>query len=60
MTLEIRVDERGAVSVVKVLSGPPELAGAATACVGKWRYRPGTRDGVPMAFPHEVTVHYVK
>ena len=58
VTLEIIVDVRGAVSNPKVLSGPPELTAATIACVKKWLYRAGMRDGVPIPFPLDIPVRY--
>lgn len=48
VVLEIRIDEAGEVSDVKVQSGPPLLVPAAVRAVKQWRYKPFTEDGKPV------------
>jgi periplasmic protein TonB len=43
------IDENGAVQRLKVVSGHPLLVKAAFDAVKQWRYRPTTRNGVPVA-----------
>jgi protein TonB len=47
--LEAVVDERGAVTNVKVVSGDAVLAAAARSAVQKWKYKAATLNGLPVA-----------
>jgi protein TonB len=44
----IRIDLNGRVVSAIAVSGPPPLREAAEAAVLKWRYAPGTRNGIPI------------
>jgi TonB family protein len=46
--VEVSIDERGNVTSVQVLSGPPLLRGAALAAARSWRFKPSTIGGTPV------------
>lgn len=46
--VEVSIDERGNVTSVQVLSGPPLLRGAAVAAARGWRFKPSTIGGTPV------------
>jgi protein TonB len=46
--LSVNVDSTGAVSNIKVMSGPPLLRTAATDCVKRWKYQPATLGDKPV------------
>lgn len=46
--LQVRVAADGTVQDVSLVSGSPQLAGAAVAAVKQWRYRPTMRSGRPV------------
>jgi protein TonB len=56
--LRLRVDERGNVGAVSYVSGPELLAPAARAAVRRWKYRPATLNGDPVAVDTEVEVNF--
>jgi periplasmic protein TonB len=56
--LEASIDARGAVTKVKVLSGDPVLAAAAQTAVSKWKYKPATLNGQPIATTAEIQVRF--
>jgi protein TonB len=43
---------------VKVISGPPELAGAAAEAVRHWRYQPALLNGNPTAVEKQIQVTF--
>jgi len=45
--LAVVIDEKGAVSDVKVTTGNPILASSATGAVRKWKFTPFTEGGAP-------------
>jgi TonB family protein len=47
--LQASVDETGAVKDVKLLNGDPVLAASAEEAVWKWKYKPATQNGRPVA-----------
>jgi len=49
VTLELTLDEHGAVRSARVLDGEPAFAAAAERAVSEWRFRPATRGGKPVA-----------
>ena len=57
--LKIMVDHKGKVIILKVLSGHPLLAKAASKAVRRWRYTPSPLKGKPVAGPFEVTINFV-
>ena len=58
--LEGSIDERGNVKSVKVLSGDPFLAAAASAVVTRWKYKPATLNGQPIAVKAQIQVSFDK
>jgi TonB family protein len=56
VVLDASIAEDGSIQEVKVLSGPPLLAAAATAAVQQWRYRPSRLDGKPIAVRKRITI----
>jgi protein TonB len=46
--VEVSIDERGNVTSVQVLSGPPMLRGAALAAARGWKFKPSTIGGTPV------------
>lgn len=54
-----RIDERGTVADVEVLNGLPHgLTEATVEAVRRWRFRPATRDGQPVAVDHDLSIHF--
>ncbi len=56
--LEIAIDESGAVSVRRLISGHPMLAPAAIQAVNQWRYEPPLADGKPTTAVTDVLVSF--
>jgi TonB family protein len=56
VTLDATVAEDGSVHNLKVVSGPSQLASAATAAVKLWRYNPSTLDGKPIEVQKRITI----
>jgi TonB family protein len=56
--LHADVDEKGAVTKVEVIGGPPMLRGAATDAVKQWKYKPFEVDGKPAAVRVVVSVPF--
>ncbi|HUM06032.1 MAG TPA: energy transducer TonB [Terriglobales bacterium] len=56
--LEATVDKEGNVKNVKVTSGDPILARAATEAVRQWRYKPYYLDGDPVEIQTQITVNF--
>ena len=56
--LEVRVAADGTVQDVNLVSGPPQLVGAAIAAVKQWRYRPVISSGHPTAVVTIVSVPF--
>jgi TonB family protein len=56
--IHARINEDGAVSDVKALSGSPLLTSAAVDAVRKWQYKAETLDGRPVASDINVTVTF--
>jgi len=54
--LDATIDEKGAVKAVKIVSGPPMLAGAARDAVRQWRYSPPLLNGTPIEIQKRITV----
>ena len=54
--LDATIGEDGSIHEVKVISGPPLLADAASEAVKKWRYRPSLLDGRPVAVQERITI----
>jgi protein TonB len=59
VVLRVVIDERGAVSVLKVLHSVPELDEEAIRVVeSQWRFRPATRDGRPVPTLSDLKVRF--
>ncbi len=59
VTLEVVVGRDGRVSRVEVLEGLPHgISEAAVEAVQRWRFRPATRDGEPVAVFHRLTLRF--
>lgn len=58
VTLEIRVDETGAVVQATVVSGDSSLASAAITAVRQWKYQPYAPEGAAMKFSTRATVNF--
>jgi TonB family protein len=58
VTLHLIVATDGAVKEVSVLKGDPELIGAATDAVRKWRFQPFVRDGKSVDGERDVTIRF--
>ena len=58
MTLEVLVDEKGSVVSARAISGPDLLKTGAEKGVRRRRYRPGTRDGVPVRVLIQETIRF--
>jgi TonB family protein len=56
--LQVRVAADGTVQDVNLVSGPPQLVGAAIAAVKQWRYRPAISSGHPVAVVTIVSVPF--
>jgi len=56
--LRVLVDENGAVIEVEVVRGTKHLTEAAVAGVERWRYRPATKNSVPVKVWIPVTVRF--
>jgi outer membrane biosynthesis protein TonB len=50
------VDQTGAITQIKVLSGDAVLAGAAKSAVWHWRYEPGTLNGRPIPMKVQIRI----
>ncbi|MEM6797041.1 MAG: energy transducer TonB, partial [Acidobacteriota bacterium] len=59
VVLEVEVDREGRVGEVTLLRGLPHgLSEAAIEAVVRWRFRPATRQGEPIAVRHRVTIRF--
>jgi periplasmic protein TonB len=56
--LEVRIGRDGAVQNVKLVSGQPSLANAATAAVKQWRFRPQMVQGQPVEMQTRITLNF--
>jgi len=56
--LEAVVGKDGSVKKLKVSSGDPVLAKAATDAVSRWRYKPIVLDGTPVEMETEIDVNF--
>lgn len=54
--LDATIAEDGSIHEVKVVSGPPQLAAAATAAVRQWRYSPSLLSGKPIEVQKQITI----
>lgn len=56
--MRAEISKQGSVESLKVLSGDPLLASAATEAVEKWKYKPFVLNGEPIAVETQVTVSF--
>lgn len=56
VVLEATIAEDGSTQDLKVISGLPVLAQAATAAVRQWHYRPSLLNGKPVAVQKQITI----
>ena len=56
VVLDATIAEDGSVREMKVVSGPPLLAAAATEAVRQWRYSPSLLNGRPIQFQKQITI----
>jgi len=56
--MEATIDREGNVTNLKVTSGDPILARAATEAVHQWRYKPYYLDGDPVEIQTQITVNF--
>ena len=56
VVLETTIGEDGKTRDVKIISGPPLLAEAASQAVNQWRYRPSRLNGKPVAVQKQITI----
>ncbi|HVR27094.1 MAG TPA: TonB family protein [Candidatus Polarisedimenticolia bacterium] len=52
------ITRKGDISAVKILSGDPSLARAASDAVKQWKYRPYMLDGSPVEIQTQITVNF--
>jgi protein TonB len=52
------INEKGEVTDLKVISGPPLLFAAALNAVREWKFEPTYLNGKPWPVAHEVTIHF--
>jgi TonB family protein len=58
VVLEVHVGADGAVQTVRVVSGPPQLAKAATDAIKQWRFKPHIENGRPMQMQSTVRLNF--
>jgi len=56
--LQATISKSGAITLVKVLSGDPQLAQAAMDAVKQWKYKPYLLNGEPVEITTQVTVNF--
>ena len=56
--LDAHIAKDGSINSIKVLSGDPVLAAAATDAVKQWKYKPYFLDGQPIAIQTQITVNF--
>lgn len=56
--MEATIDKEGNITNLKVVSGDPILARAATEAVRQWRYKPYYLDGDPVEIQTQITVNF--
>jgi TonB family protein len=61
---EMTIDESGSVSAIRTINRPlfdppcPAFEESYRAALSKWKYKPATRDGKPVAVYLTMTVHF--
>jgi TonB family protein len=58
VVIETEIDKTGAVSHMKVISGPMALRSAALEALRQWKYKPSQLDGQPVAVRMLVTIQF--
>jgi TonB family protein len=58
VVLKALVGKSGAIRKLKVISGDPQLATAATDAVRQWRFKPFRQNGQPREFETQITVNF--
>ena len=58
VVLDVHIAADGAVESLRVVSGPPLLADAATAAVKQWKFRPERVQGRPVEMQTEITLNF--
>jgi TonB family protein len=58
VVLEVRISVEGRVKDVRLVSGAPQLARAATDAVKQWRFQPRTSQGRPAEAQTQVTLNF--
>ena len=58
VVLSVRIAPDGAVQELQVVSGAPQLAGAAAAAVRQWRFAPHLVNGRPVEMQTEITLNF--
>jgi protein TonB len=60
ITLESRISKTGCVRDIRLVkqSQWPELNGAAVLALAKWKFKPGTLDGVPVDVIFQLTINF--
>jgi protein TonB len=56
--LDVLIGRDGRVLNMKLVSGDPDLAKAATMAVSKWRYKPTLLNGNPIEVLTEINVNF--
>jgi TonB family protein len=56
--LHASVDEKGVVTKVEVVGGPPMLTGAAVEAAKQWRYAPFEKNGIPSAVQVVISIPF--
>ncbi len=58
MILDVHIGADGAVQEVRVASGPPPLAQAASDAVKQWKFKPRLSNGRPVEMQARVTLNF--
>jgi protein TonB len=58
VTLDVRIGQDGTVQAIKILSGEPQLAEAATAAVRQWKFKPHIVDGRAVEMETQLTLTF--
>lgn len=58
VVMDVRINSKGTVEAVNVVSGADALAQAATAAVKQWQFRPRTVNGQPVEMQTRVTLDF--
>jgi len=58
VVLEVHIGTDGSVEVVQLVSGPPQLAQAATSAVRQWRFKPRIQNGQAVRMQTRITLNF--